>query len=521
MLKLWDLRSSTTLPLATLQGHTEGILSVAWCPTDPSLVLSCGKDNQTILWDLFLLQPVYNLMSSNPTAMNQSNMTKDANDQSVFSGLASSAGQRRYHVSWSPCLPAVIGACSFDRSLQFYSLSGVRSKFNRAPKWLRRPVGASFGFGGKLAVFDNGASAGSSGPSGSGSAMIKVCQVIEDPELVSSADKFNKSVSSGDFKSFCEMKSESSVTSHERDVWSLMKVIWFENSAREELLKFLGFSADTIEEAVEKYVSSKAAGIPSPPRSPIRRPLQLHQQSYSSLLSMSFDAHSPTQQSKVSAEELFSLNAEGVIANAQSILETDDILAVNTTTKSDESKAASSKKITPSDAEPVIAKAIVAGNFAGAVDCCLSAGLLAEALLLAQCGDQALWLSTQEAFFNLQKAKRPFLSILHAIIKQDLRNFILMSDLSTWRETMAILSTYAKTEEFPILCETLAHRLESELQDIQSACLCYMCATNVPRVLGFWVDELKTANQTLGILDTNALQAFVEKVRIIPGSRSC
>ena len=32
VLKLWDLRSSTTLPLATLAGHTEGVLSVAWCP---------------------------------------------------------------------------------------------------------------------------------------------------------------------------------------------------------------------------------------------------------------------------------------------------------------------------------------------------------------------------------------------------------------------------------------------------------------------------------------------------------
>lgn len=32
VLKLWDLRSSTTVPLATLAGHTEGILSVAWCP---------------------------------------------------------------------------------------------------------------------------------------------------------------------------------------------------------------------------------------------------------------------------------------------------------------------------------------------------------------------------------------------------------------------------------------------------------------------------------------------------------
>lgn len=73
-----------------------------------------------------------------------------SHDQSVFGGLASSAGQRRYHVSWSPCLPAIISACSFDRRIQFYSISGVKSSAGRAPKWLKRPVGASFGFGGKL-----------------------------------------------------------------------------------------------------------------------------------------------------------------------------------------------------------------------------------------------------------------------------------------------------------------------------------------------------------------------------------
>lgn len=38
----------------------------------------------------------------------------------------SNAGLRkRYHVAWSPCIPAVISTCAFDRSVQFYSLSGI------------------------------------------------------------------------------------------------------------------------------------------------------------------------------------------------------------------------------------------------------------------------------------------------------------------------------------------------------------------------------------------------------------
>ena len=53
VLKLWDLRSSTTMPLATLSGHTGGVLSADWNPHDPRLLVSSGKDGRTILWDLF------------------------------------------------------------------------------------------------------------------------------------------------------------------------------------------------------------------------------------------------------------------------------------------------------------------------------------------------------------------------------------------------------------------------------------------------------------------------------------
>lgn len=65
VIKLWDLRSSTTLPLATLKGHAQGLLSMSWCPNDTSLLLSCGKDNRTFLWNLFECKPVYELQVGN------------------------------------------------------------------------------------------------------------------------------------------------------------------------------------------------------------------------------------------------------------------------------------------------------------------------------------------------------------------------------------------------------------------------------------------------------------------------
>jgi protein transport protein SEC31 len=40
VIKLWDLRASTSMPLTSLSGHQKGLLSMAWCPHDDHLLLS-------------------------------------------------------------------------------------------------------------------------------------------------------------------------------------------------------------------------------------------------------------------------------------------------------------------------------------------------------------------------------------------------------------------------------------------------------------------------------------------------
>lgn len=70
----------------------------------------------------------------------------------MFGGYGKTA-QRRYQVSWAPHIPAVVGTCSFDRKVQLFSMNGASTSNGRAPKWLRRPAGASFAFGGRLVSF--------------------------------------------------------------------------------------------------------------------------------------------------------------------------------------------------------------------------------------------------------------------------------------------------------------------------------------------------------------------------------
>lgn len=464
VLKLWDLRSSTSLPLATLQGHTEGILSISWSQADTSLLLSCGKDNKTFIWDLYQLQPIYELPFKNP-------VKDEVDNQSVFGGLATSASHRRYNVAWSPCLPAVTSTSSFDRKVQFYSTSGFRSKLGRAPKWLRRPVCATFGFGGKFVVIDNSnVPKQPTNKKNNIPGKINVYQLTENQDLVQASDEFHSRLNNNQFKEICEAKASCSFL-ESAAVWKLMRVICFGSNAREELLTYLGFDSATISATAASYIAN--SNTPS-------NPADASDIFNSDVNSKQHDLSSDFSNLSISQRENFNQLLDIVKAGEQ--------------------------------AEPNVRKALVVGNFEMAVECCLRAGLLAEALLLAQCGGQELRVKTQAAFFERQRHVHPFLNVLHAVIKNQLMEFVLASDLQNWKETLALLSTYGKSDEFSSLCEVLANRLETELSDKRSAALCYMCAANVQRTIKYWTEELEEANKSFGQLNTLALEDYVEKV---------
>ncbi|KFM23803.1 Protein transport protein SEC31 [Auxenochlorella protothecoides] len=50
-LLLWDLRSPAA-PLRELTGHSRGVLGLSWSTQDAGLILSSGKDNRTLVWDV-------------------------------------------------------------------------------------------------------------------------------------------------------------------------------------------------------------------------------------------------------------------------------------------------------------------------------------------------------------------------------------------------------------------------------------------------------------------------------------
>ena len=419
-LKLWDLRSSTTVPLASLEGHSGGVFGMDWCPHDDTLLLSCGKDNKTLLWDLYSLRPVGEIPNEENGCGGAATPSGSSND--LYGGGLGPSQQRRYDVQWSPSRRGVVSTCSFDRKVQFHSVVGLATKCGRPPKWMRPSSGVSCGFGGVVVSVD------------AARKYVKIDSVVEHPELVEASQQLESEFDPNDCISYCRTMAERAKDEYESHVWSFMQIM-FENNAREELLAHLGFDPDKIEERANQFVEEGSCG-----------------------------------------------DGEGAPAMSR-------------------------------EAEDAVKDALLVGNFEAAVECCFRSGNLADALVLASCGGADLWAKTQAEYFAREAKKRPFLSLVSAVIHNQLTDLVDLSDPVKWKETLAVLSTYGKSEEFPMLCAALGDRLE-EAGDMANASLCYMCALNLGQTVKYWKQILREANASVGGTDLLSLHEFIEKVTV-------
>ncbi len=114
-------------------------------------------------------------------------------------------------------MQALLATCSFDRKVQVFSMVGARTSNARAPKWLTRPCGASFGFGGKLVTF--GRPSDESQP-----IVVRILRVQQDPVLVAASQAFESALKDKDLNGFCVQKGLQAKTMHDKQVWQFLQV---------------------------------------------------------------------------------------------------------------------------------------------------------------------------------------------------------------------------------------------------------------------------------------------------------
>ncbi|KAJ1302288.1 hypothetical protein OPQ81_001105 [Rhizoctonia solani] len=254
VIMLWDLRNARA-PEKILQGHERGILSISWCPQDPELLLSCGKDNRTIVWNpnsgeiLGQLPPSNNwsFLTSwnprNPDIFATANYDGSIALHSIQSTAPTSAA------TTAPKAPAnpndVFDPANFADTAEAQNL-GSSVNLERAPKWLKPPVGARFGFGGVLVEVTN------TGDEEKKHGKVQIKHVVAETEVVERAKELIKAEESeSEMKSFVETRAskekagvdETPVESKEaKDTYSTLLAL-FDSDPKSALIKLVGYDA--------------------------------------------------------------------------------------------------------------------------------------------------------------------------------------------------------------------------------------------------------------------------------------
>uniref|UniRef100_A0A673UXL5 Protein transport protein Sec31A n=1 Tax=Suricata suricatta TaxID=37032 RepID=A0A673UXL5_SURSU len=487
VVQMWDLRFASS-PLRVLENHARGILAIAWSMADPELLLSCGKDAK--------------ILCSNP------------NTGEVLYELPTNT-QWCFDIQWCPRNPAVLSAASFDGRISVYSImggsaDGLRQKqvdklsssfgnldpfgtgqplpplqipqqtaqhsivlpLKKPPKWIRRPVGASFSFGGKLVTFENVKTPAQQGAEQQQHHPVFISQVVTEKEFLSRSDQLQQVVQSQGFVNYCQKKIDASQTEFEKNVWSFLKVN-FEDDSRGKYLELLGYRKEDLGKKIA---------------------LALNKVDGSDVALKDSDqvAQSDGEESPAAEEQLL---GECIKEGKQE----SEFLP----------PAGGTFNISISgDIDGLITQALLTGNFESAVDLCLHDNRMADAIILAIAGGQELLARTQKKYFAKSQSK--ITRLITAVVMKNWKEIVASCDLKNWREALAAVLTYAKPDEFSALCDLLGTRLESEGDSLlqTQACLCYICAGNVEKLVACWTKAQDGSNPL-------SLQDLIEKVVIL------
>ncbi|NWX22127.1 SC31B protein, partial [Aegotheles bennettii] len=486
VIQIWDLRFATS-PLSQLERHTRGVLSVSWCQADPELLLSSAKDNRILCWNPSVGEVVYELPIRS---------------------------QWCFDVQWCPRNPSVFSAATFDGWINIYSVMGgnleaqqktqadkISSSFNnldpfgtgqilpplqvpeqvaqttlipplkKPPKWIRRPVGVSFAFGGKLVSFGlikaPGQQMQQTHPH-----QVFISQVTTETEFLLRSRELQVALQSGNLLDYCQGKIQTAKLPFDGNLWNFLKVN-LEQESRTKLLKLLGYSKEDLQKKIASCLSN---GIPD------KQPLP-----------------EADETNAAQPDQLLINSSDDVAAVSSSSAFFDNLIPQNMSTL---------EIPVTEDTDGLISQALLLGNFEGAVELCMRAERFADAIILAIAGGENLLKETQKRYFAKHKTKLSLL--LSSIVQQNWQDIVCTCDLQSWREALAILLTYSKHEDYIQLCDMLGARLESEGDAALSndACLCYISSGNVERLVECWVKNHETSSPL-------ALQDLIEKVMVL------
>ena len=486
---VWDLRNSNA-PEKVMRGHDSGVLSLSWCPQDNDLLLSCGKDNRTLLWNPQTGQSY----GEYPVVTNWTFQTR-----------------------WNPKNPSMFATASFDGKILIQTLQSTNpqegtqqeqttagdgedffsraqtqpqtSSFSlqKAPKWLERPCSVSFGFGGRVISVRQA-------EPGKRTSKVSITKFEVDSDVGAATNTFEEAMQSGNLDELCDTRAADAKTDEEKADWQVMKTM-LSKKPREELVKYLGF-----DETNEVADSLAKAGLEDKSDENDKLKPQVN----------------GAGKGHKRFESVFATDADGDFLS--------QLAATKGTTTNNPFQIFTGSE---TEADKQITKLVMLGKFDKALDICLAEGRMSDAFMLAICGGEACIKKTQEAYFAKQGDGPNYLRLLASVVGKNLWDTVHNADLENWKGIMATLCTFADEKEFPDLCEALGDRLDAQTEHTaaarKDAAFCYLAGSKLEKVIDIWISELKeheeegaakAAESSAFSLHAKALQDLIEKVTI-------
>uniref|UniRef100_A0A8C0XEA2 Protein transport protein Sec31A n=1 Tax=Castor canadensis TaxID=51338 RepID=A0A8C0XEA2_CASCN len=465
VIQMWDLRFASS-PLRVLENHARGILAIAWSMADPELLLSCGKDakifcanpNTGEVWTGSWLLDYYSVCPRNPAVLSAASFDGRISVYSIMGG--SSDGLRQKQVDKLSSSFGNLDPFGTGQPLPPLQIPQQTAQHSIVLPLKKPPnVRRTCRFGGKLVTFENVKVQSQQGAEQQQHVFIS--QVVTEKEFLSRSDQLQQVVQSQGFISYCQKKIDASQTDFEKNVWSFLKVN-FEDDSRGKYLELLGFRKEDLGKkialALNKVDGSNVA---------LKDSDQVAQSdgeespaAEEQLLGECFKEERQESEFLSSARGTFSISISG-------------------------------------DIDGLITQALLTGNFESAVDLCLHDNRMADAIILAI-----------KKYFAKSQSK--ITRLITAVVMKNWKEIVESCDLKNWREALAAVLTYAKPDEFSALCDLLGARLESEGDSLlqAQACLCYICAGNVEKLVACWT-KAQDGNSPL------SLQDLIEKVVIL------
>lgn len=499
-------------PRQVLRGHDKGILSLSFCPSDPDLVLSSGKDGRTLTWSLSSPPdsgPVAEVSAAtglnwtfdaqwcpaNPTFVSTSSLDgtlavhnlQSTNTADPASSSSSSAAQ-------APD-PSQLGADSFfESAIAANARNTPLVSLSVEPRFLRRPSSVAWGFGGRLVRVDRL----------EGVTLERRCtlpEVVERAERLARAERGDEEGGLAKFaderaaEGRLEGEGKEEREGTDDDGWDLLRTLFHAGAGqaqRDALVEMLlgaggeggdadeaSFDRDELRASVERLARELTGGKgeDEEPQPEIKQEEEDDHQDAGALFGggnaenggvdaafggaaggddflaqLSSGAPAPSALADPAAAE----------ASAQPQVPEPDVPSPFSLPVPSPTGTASR------DPDTLLTRALLVGDFPSGVTLSLALHRWADALLLAlQSGDPSLVDRARAAYFSHRAPAVPYLRVLRAVDPSSpdphahLAALVRDLDPSNWREGLVLLCTYAPPGAFPPLAAQLGAQLEA------------------------------------------------------------